>query len=60
MKATPNDERAAALADRDTLIEMIERRELMIQCNRQGVLIIDPHGQQWRGANLRQLLESMR
>jgi len=44
----------------EPLIEFIQRRELMINCARGGVLVVEPNGMQRTGHDLRQLLESMR
>lgn len=61
-QTSPTDpyERAVELARCESLLEMIQTRELMINCNRYGVLVVDASGREVRGHDLKQVLESMR
>lgn len=53
-------ERTLELARCESLLEMIQRKQLMINCTPYGCVVIDASGQQRRGHDLKAVLESMR
>lgn len=53
-------EQGVKRAQDESLLEMIQKRELMINCSRGGLVVWEPGGIQRSGHDLKQILESMR